>query len=349
MTNSPPSLLVNNNGTTVGSVEKFDNGTSLGYYATRWGGSGTAATELGNLAGQAYAVAVNNSGMAAGWSEKNGAGTAGERAVRWDASATTATELGNLGVSSFGETFGAAYALNNSGTAVGYSEKYVAGVDVGERAVRWNGSGIAATELGNLGTGSNMTYNRAYAVNSSGTAVGYAERYVSGQDKGQRAVRWAGSGTIATELTSTLGTTSGGSTTSEAAAVNDAGTAVGWAEKYVAGVDRGYRAVRWDASSSTSTELGNLGTTSLGSADCFAYAVNSSGTAVGRAEKYVNGVYYGYHAVRWDASGTVATELGQVGIDGYGSTALAVNDSGMAAGWTVTGPSINSRRRGVEN
>ena len=126
--------------------------------------------------------------------------------------------------------------------------------------------------------------------------------------------------------------------------VNDAGTAVGWAKKYVAGADHGYRAVRWDPSSSTSTELGNLGTSSGGSTNSFAYALNGSGTAVGRTEKYVNGVWYNYHAVRWDASGTVATELGQLGIDGYGSTALAVNDSGTAVGWTVTGPSINSRR-----
>ncbi len=344
LTNSPPTLLVNNNGTSVGTVDKFSNGSDLGYYGLRWGGSGSTTTELGSLAGQAYAVAVNNNGMAAGWSEINAPGAAGQRAVRWDASTTSATELGNLGVSVFSESNGAAYAINDSGTAVGYSEKYVAGNDFGERTVRWDGSGVAATELGNLGTSSNATFSRAFAVNSSGTAVGYAEKYVSGQDRGQRAVRWAGSGTAATELTSTLGTTSNGSTTSEAVAVNDAGTAVGWAKKYVADADHGYRAVRWDPSSSTSTELGNLGTSSGGSTNSFAYAVNGSGTAVGSAEKYVNGAWYNSHAVRWDASGTVATELGQLGIDGYGSTALAVNDSGTAVGWTVTGPSINSRR-----
>ena len=36
--------------------------------------------------------------------------------------------------------------VNNSGTAVGRSIKYDSGVDMGQRAVRWDASGTAATE-----------------------------------------------------------------------------------------------------------------------------------------------------------------------------------------------------------
>jgi hypothetical protein len=345
--NSPLGILVNNSGVAVGSAERIDSGNSSGYRAMRWDGSGAAATELGNLGlfpgccTTVRANAVNSSGTAVGWAEVYlPEGYRGERAVRWDGSGSVATQLGNLGTDSIGySSLNEAYAVNSSGTAVGFSEKYVSGVDLGERAVRWNASGTAATELGNLGTISSSIYARAYAVNSSGTAVGYAEKFVSGQDRGQRAVRWAGSGTAATELTTSLGTKTNGVTTSEAYAVNDSGTAVGYARKYVSGVDFGNRAVRWDASTTIGTELGNLGTTAGGTTQSFAYAVNSSGTAVGYSTKYVSGVYYGDQAVRWDASSTTAIELGGLG-NGYETFALAVNDSGTAVGWarpTISG------------
>ena len=95
--------------------------------------------------------------------------------------------------------------------------------------------------------------------------------------------------------------------------MNAAGTAVGYAEKYVGGIDKGDRAVRWDASGTVATELGNLGTDSSGYTNVYACAVNASGTAVGNANKYVSGDYMGQRPVRWDASGTAATELGQPG------------------------------------
>ena len=293
-------ILVNDSGVAVGSAEKIDSGNNYGYRAMRWDGSGAAATELGTLGsfpGCCTTVRVNglnSSGTAVGWAELYlPEGYRGERAVRWDGSGTVATQLGNLGTDPIGYSVeNKAYAVNSSGVAVGFSEKYVSGVDVGQRAVRWAASGTAVTELGNLGTSSGgVTYARAYAVNSSGTAVGSAEKFVSGQNRGQRAVRWGSSGTI--ELTTSLGTNASGVTTSEAWAVNDSGTAVGYARKYVAGVELGNRAVRWDGSSSIGTELGNLGTTAGGTTQSFAHAVNSSGTAVGYATKYVAGVYYG--------------------------------------------------------
>ena len=171
---------------------------------------------------------VNNSGTVVGYSEMyQNFNDMGLRAVRWDASGKAATELGNLGTDSSGTTNGGAYAVNDAGTAVGYSYKYVGGRDMGTRAVRWDASGTAATELGNLGTDSNgITYAYAYAVNNTGTAVGYSYKYIGSNDMGSRAVRWDASGTAATEL-GNLGTDSSGFTLAAAYAVNAAGTSRG--------------------------------------------------------------------------------------------------------------------------
>jgi hypothetical protein len=193
-----------------------------------------------------------------------------------------------------------------NGAAVGYATKYSSGTSIGTRAYRWDASGSAAVELGNLGTsGNGMTNVRAYALNGAGLVVGWASKYTSGVDLGNRAVRWAASGTAATEL-GNLGTNAGGTTTSQSFAVNSAGTASGWAEKYTAGTYLGSRAVRWDALG-TVTELGNLGTTG-GGTFCRAYAMNDAGATVGWANEYEGGTYVGDRAVLWNSDG-VAFDL----------------------------------------
>jgi hypothetical protein len=336
---------VNNSGTVVGNATKYVSGSDMGSRAVRWDASGTGATELGNLGTNssgsttAGAFGVNAAGTAVGWSNKYvDGGDKGHRAVRWDASGTAATELGNLGTNSNGYTSAGAYAMNDGGMAVGGCKKYVDGGDKGYRAVRWDASGTAATELGNLGTDSSgSTVTVAEFLNAAGTAVGSSGKYIGDSYMGSRAVRWDASGTAAIEL-GNLGTDSSGSAVTVAKALNDAGTVVGYSYKYVGGSSMGIRAVRWDASGTTATELGNLGTSSSGYTDAYAYAVNAAGTAVGHSYKYVGGAGVGYRAVRWDAAGTTATELGNLGTYLDGSTsagAYAVNGAGTAVGSSV--------------
>jgi hypothetical protein len=286
----------------------------LGYRALRWNAWDTGVTELGNLGtdsgGYSWSVAnaVNDAGTAVGSAGKYVSGTdLGYRAVRWDASGTVATELAVLNTDSSGYSSATAVALNYAGTIVGFATKYLNGNDKGTRAVRWDASGTAITELGNLGVKNNATDAQATAVNEGGLAVGYAEKYVSGTDKGRRAVRWVASGTNATEL-GDLGAPTSGKWTTEAVAVNDAGTAVGYANKYVGGVSLGTRAVRWDASGTAATELGNLGTDLAGSTTTYAYAVSKTGTVVGYAKRYIGGVYQDDRAVLWGAD-AVAVDL----------------------------------------
>ena len=136
------------------------------------------------------------------------------------------------------------WGVNSAGTAVGYSRKYVSGSDKGDRAVRWDAGGTAATELDNLGLDTTgITGARAYAINNAGTAVGYCAKYDSGDYKGTRAVRWNAGGTAATEL-GTLGMDGWDSTDACAYAVNNAGTAVGYCDRHALGNSQGRAAVR---------------------------------------------------------------------------------------------------------
>jgi hypothetical protein len=349
-------------GIAVGQATKYTSGTLLGSRAVRWDASSVPATELGNLGTttigttNSTAWAVNTAGTAVGYARKyTGAGTdLGQRAVRWDASGTAATELDNLGTDNSGSTFSVAFALNTGGDAVGFAEKYLGIADVGPRAVRWNATGTAATELDNLGTdinGNSSSY--AYSINTAGTIVGSANKYDTNfTNLGPRAVRWDPSGVV-TEL-GNIGTAGNGFTNTQGVAVNSAGAAVGYAQKYNAGINVGYRGVRWDASG-TATELGNLGTDLNGKTISYAYALNSAGTAVGYADKHVGTTVatnrnIGPRAVRWDASGATATELGNLGTDATGvtsSTALAINSAGIAVGdaqkYTAGGALVGQR------
>jgi hypothetical protein len=353
---NPSGSCVNSSGIAVVYEDKYVAGNSKGRFAVRWGASGAAATELGNLGsnssgiGEAEPSAVNDAGTAVGYSRKYVSGSdKGTRAVRWGASGTAATELGNLGVDPSGITNAWSFAVNSAGTAVGYSEKYVSGNDLGRCAVRWDAGDTVATELDSLGTDSGgATDAEAFAVNDAGTAVGASYKYISGNLAGERAVRWDASGTAATELDN-LGTISNNFRQSEALAVNSAGTAVGYSDTWVADSELGRRAVRWDASGTAATELGNLGTDSSGSTDSAALAVNSAGVVMGWADKFVSGVGKGERAVRWNPSGTAAIELENLGTNSSGVTstlATDMNEAGIAVGFAekyVAGSSVGNR------
>lgn len=242
---------VNNLGTAVGIATRYVAGESQGDRAVRWDSSGTIATELDPLGTNStghtdtFAIAVNDVGAVAGWASRYVAGNhRGVAAVRWDSTTTIASELGHLGVNFEGSSAARALDLNESGIAVGVSTKFVAALDKGERAVRWDSSGDAV-ELDNLGTDSSgTTISRAYAINDSGVAVGVAKKYSSGVNNGDRAVRWDGIGTGVIEL-GNLGIGNGGITNTYAYAINNSGITVGTARKYVGGSLIGDRAVAW--------------------------------------------------------------------------------------------------------
>ena len=247
-------LGINDAGTIVG----FGGGAS-GLSAVRWANSGATATELGTVAAfgadaSYYAYAVNAGGIAVGEVGYNPPGGIGSRPIRWDA-AGSATQLGDLGTypaSNVFDNVSTARSINAAGTAVGQLLKNGSSA-LGYRAVRWDAGGVAATELGNLGTSaSGSATDGANAINDAGTIAGRAEKYSpAGVLLGSRAVRWNSGQTAAIEL-GNLGTTLSGTTTTDigsARPINAAGMIVGTAKKYdLAGNLLGNRAVYWGAS-----------------------------------------------------------------------------------------------------
>ncbi len=355
-----PEDAVDHGGTAVGNIfRKHESGVDKGSRAMRWDGTGSPAIELENLglSSSGYTRTgvndVNASGTAVGNAQKYVAGLQlGTRAVRWDSSGA-ATELESLQTTSSGRSASFAYAVNDAGTAVGGSSTYLSnGLPSSIRPVRWDATGTHVTELGNLGLDpQGNTLNAAVAINQSGTIAGNVEKYVGTSALGLRAVRWDSGGTAATELDS-LGFSASGKGEAHVNGINDTDTVVGFVRKYEAGVDVGYRAVRWDGGGTSVTELGNLGLDPIGSNVSLAYAVNNSGTAVGILSKFDPGLGYavGYRAVRWNAAGTAATELGNLGLSLGGFTSAvadAINEAGAAVGrsqaYSVTGTDLGQR------
>src|SRR5207237_702938 len=145
--------------------------------------------------------------------------------------------------------------------------------------------------------------SEALAVGPTDIVVGYSSKYVSGVDRGTRAVRWPTSGPQnAVELDS-LNFTNVTDGDARAIAVNASGLVVGMSDKFnQSNADVGTRAVRWAAGGTAVTELGTLGTSPTGVGAARALAVNSAGVTVGASDKYANGAYLNERAVRWNAN-----------------------------------------------
>lgn len=333
------------NGAAVGWAARYNQDIGVGLRAFRWDATGAAAVELQHLNTDGLgrttttAHAINGTGTSVGSAvEYDGNTDLGSRAVRWDAFGAV-TELDNLGTDGGGRTGSYASAINSTGAVVGDAHKWSGNVSLGYRAVRWDAGGTAVTELENLGTNSaGSANNHAVAINTAGVVAGSANKYNGGIALGDRAVRWNSSGTI-TEL-GHLGTRTDGVTFCHGFDINEDGTVAGYAEAYTGeGTSRGLRAVRWDAGGTAATELETLGTDSSGSTYCIAGIIDDTGAVAGFAEKYDGGVYRGGRAVRWEATGTAATELGTLETDASGFTrteANSMNSAGVVVGYANT-------------
>jgi hypothetical protein len=188
--------------------------------AVRWQAGAIEATELqplattGNQFSTTHAKAINDAGIvvgAGGVFDTNGA-TVRSAAVRWDA-AGNVTELGNIAGTTYSVIANSPKAINNAGTAVGYSGPVASndgGPDLGHRAIRWDGSSAAATELGHLGTYTDgFTVANAFAMNASGTAVGNAALWDAPSLGDYHAVYWPANDTQAIDLNTLIDPASG--------------------------------------------------------------------------------------------------------------------------------------------
>lgn len=313
-----------------------------------WNGTTNNGYSLQNIPGPGRSVS-NGFGVAYADKIVNGSDK-GVRGLRLTESGPV--ELGTLGTNSSGNTSCYVTEMSAGGVIIGYARRYVGNSNTGMRAVRWDAGSNTATQLADLGTGgSGFTNSYARGVNEAGTVVGEAVKYVSFQDRGDRAVRWNAGSTAATEL-GHLGLDFNGNTNSVANAINESGLVVGdasrWGPGNPGGGDDGppgttgylgQRAVRWNPGSTIAIQLAHLGSNNLGVTSALAYGVNNAGVTFGWANKFGSGgaVDQGRRAVRWDAGVTAATELGVLGTSLTGYTladAWDINEPGDIVGAT---------------
>ncbi|MBC8106312.1 MAG: hypothetical protein H7Z14_06965 [Anaerolineae bacterium] len=281
----------------------------------RWGPNGTVELSAPSFS---RPYGINKTGMAVG--------TAG-LPVRWDESGVV-TELGHLGDPSTGSTTGIALTINDAGASAGWVLDYVDDQPVGNRAVRWDAGHTTATALDHISTDLNgHGASVAVSINAHGLIAGNGQKYVNGVDRGTRAVRWAASGTEATEL-GILGTSPSGNTNATVYRVNDSGTAVGYCGLYDGTSSSGKRVpARWDGSGAAATPLLHPDGVKSG----YAFDVNNAGTAVGWVEEYVN-TFLTFHAMRWDPGQNVGIPLRGLTNPNAETAAHAINDSGIVVG-----------------
>jgi probable HAF family extracellular repeat protein len=307
-------LDINASGQVVGDSGTLDaSGNVVTEHAVLWNAGTTIPTpiELGASPGitSSMAEGINASGAVVGLSGG---------AVEWAPGATATTPPTPLGPLP-GSTFSEARAINDHGQVVGEVDTKDASGNVVAHAVRWDAAAAPPTALG---TSPGITSSVAVGINASGAVVGFYS--------GSTAVEWA-PGATATTPPTPLGLLPGG-TFSGAYAVNASGQAVGDADTKDASGNFVRHAVRWDAGTTTPTDLGTLAGitgTLAGITSTIAWDINASGQVVGAAGTSSDGSTFG-HAVLWNVGMTTPTDLG--GLLPSGSpwalgVAYAINDA----------------------
>lgn len=263
-----------------------------------WSATGTTQSYTLTDLGPGIGYAVNDSGVVVGFTHDAGGYP---RATLWSPTTQQATDLGIF--------YSWATGINADGVVVGYS--WSGGV---LRAFRWE-DGVA-TDLGAL---PGFPYSAATGVNASGQIVGYcSDGYYS------RAFLWE-SGTM-----TDLGTLGGSS--SLAAAINEAGTVVGWS--YL-GDELTQRAFAWDAAGGMrdlGAAAGNDSSAASG-IDASGHAVGSSYTLYWWYDEYGSGLYPGPGTATLFDGGAAIT------LGGPDSYAYGVRDATADHGVQVVGAS----------
>jgi probable HAF family extracellular repeat protein len=218
------------------------------------------------------------------------------------------TELKPLGASG-GSNMSLAYGINYVGQVAGDGTSTQ---NDGYHATTWNGA--APTDLGPLPGGMSGSGYFAFAINTIGQTVGLT----NGFPGGPQATIW--NGTFPSALPTPSGLIS-----SQAAAINTAGQAVGQAG------NTDTHAIIWNGGVPTDLNAlsGNAGA---------ALAINNLGQVVGNS--YPSGVSGLAHATIWN--GTTPTDLGTLG--GLYSDAYGINDSGVVVGQS----SVNAQGTGPQ-
>jgi hypothetical protein len=263
-----------------------------------------------------------------------------------------------FGGPTFGNGLGATPVTMRSSPGGSAAEGYAVGTgvayedadpeDEGTRGYRWDAFGSAIQNLGNhIDSPFGSVAVTVYGVNRRGDTVGSVFSSVSlGPlgSSGTSAVRWAAGGNVEEQLASISPTGTPGGTQpprfSEALAINAGGTAVGRSRLATVFfnilIDKGDRAVRWDAGQQAVVDLGTPSLKTDGFGTSRAVAITNAGLIAGTFTQYdAEDNDDGTRVARWMPGSTVPVALGTLGANGSGVTqcnASAVNAAGVIVG-----------------
>lgn len=264
------------------------------------------------------AVDINTTRQVVGFSD-SGSGQQEVRAQLWNVGADGTTsppvELNPIA----GNTYSAAYSINDAGVAAGESSK---GTDT--VAVIWAAGSQNPTELPLLST---TGPSAAYRINPGGRIVGEA-RNGGGQ---LVPVIWASLSTAPVALPLLSGGTTGAAYFISADGTKIVGESENGSAKK--------RAVLWEVNADggvgNPTDLGVLS----GHDSSVAFSINASGQIVGESESVTGEV----RAVIWTQGilgGLFGFNIKELNVTGAKASAAAINDAGLIVGWIDNASSL---------
>ena len=287
------------------------------------------------------AIALNNAGQVAGNANfYNGGLATGSSAwifngsITQEIGLTDAAHTGNNGYQ-----YDYAQFLNNTGQVAGYANRYNGVTYTGQSAWIYNGSitqeiGLTdATHTRNDG----YQFNYISFLNNAGQGAGGASRYNGATATGSSAWFFNGSATQEIGLTDAAHTGNNGYQVNNVSILNDAGQAVGYANRYTSGSGTGQSA--WFYNGSNTQEIG---LTDAAHTRNDGYQVNqvsflnNAGDTIGNANRYNGATATGQSA--WFYNGSNTQEIGLTDAahtrnDGYQvNHAYILNNAGQVAG-----------------
>lgn len=288
-------------------------------------------TDLGNLAeSTSFGTAINNNGLVVGNYEGDVDPATLIPEFNTHAFTYDGTNFVDLGTLSPGTSFvsSAAYGINDLDDIVGSSSvdtsSDMSGVFEERAFVYRNG------QMTNLGIPTDANVSRAIGINNNGIAAGYATKT---DDPNATQIVYFEKATLFdtnnpnsyTELGTIRADNSGRAV---ARAINDASQVVGWSDTEVVSGIFETHAFFYDPQGNATLE--DLGT--LGGSNSFANDINANGLIVGSSTNSADETYGFTFRPGVD---TALNQLGVLNTDIPFSSAVAVNDSDQAVGFSV--------------
>ena len=348
-------MRLNEAGQALGHASRFNGATSTG--SSAWLYNGTTTQEIGLTdAGHTNSSTgyqsnnadyLNEAGQVLGHASRfNGITYTGRSAWLYDGMTTLNIGLTDAGHtnSSTGYQENYAYPLNEAGQALGRAERYNGATSVGQSVWLYNGTttlNIGLTDAGHTNSSTSYQYNNADDLNEAGQVVGIAERYNGAMSTGMSA--WLYNGTTTQEI----GLTDAGHTNSStgyqynyANRLNEAGQALGFAERFNGTTSVGQSA--WLYNGTTTQEIGLMDAghtnSSTGYQHNYANRLNEAGQAAGYANRFNGTTSVGQSA--WLYNGTTTLNIGLTDAGHTDSStgyqyndAYRLNEAGQVAGF----------------